>query len=80
MEAADIWSFGFHSGFLIPSQALLSECTVIANKGARMVANLHPRFNIGERLKAVRSEFSIDVPIIFLTFLKMFLLFRRFLL
>ena len=60
---------GFHAGFLTPSQALLSEFTVIANKGTRMVANLHHRFNIGGRLRSLRSELAIDVPIIFLTFL-----------
>ena len=69
VETTDGGNLGFHAGSLTPSQALLSEFTVIANKGTRMVADLHHRFNIGERLRSVRSELAIDVPIIFRTFL-----------
>jgi len=60
---------GFAAPFLVPTQRLVKDFTVIANRGARLIGKLPNNFNIALRLQMIKDDFSVDVPIMYLKFL-----------
>ena len=59
---------GYSAAFIRPGRALYQDLHVISNKGARLVAKLPPRYNVGPVLDRIKSEHKIDVPDIFFFF------------
>ena len=54
---------GWMASFAVPSKEVVAGLEIVANGGARLVKNLAGHCRDGVRLKQIRSNFSIDVPI-----------------